>query len=184
MKKNALFMILFSVLCLCVAILGMHSRDVEKTTPTIQLSGIENINVLSNNSGVLYYEATSGNQIIIKIKQYKDVEPNDKENLLREEFSFLDYQYRIIESPYPETITNKVLCPDEFKPVFHNDSSHGYYTLYASERFTYGVCAKELIKYNSLIGPKYCGNELYLLQLFSEGSFDNLQKGYYSIKCK
>ena len=76
--------------------------------------------------------------------------------------------YRGISSPYPGVLSNRIECPEEFKPAKIENDPFDYYIIYASERFTYGVCSWDLIKYKSIIYFLYCDkvNNLYHIKLF------------------
>lgn len=43
-----------------------------------------------------------------------------------------------------------------------------YYILYANDRFTYGVCSDDLVKYRAIFYLVHCkqSNELYQIELF------------------
>jgi len=72
-------------------------------------------------------------------------------------------------SPYPEVITNIIECPDEFKPKVQNINNGAVYTLFAGERFNYGVCAHDLVKYNSVYGIFDCKEKgIFEIRIFSD----------------
>ena len=86
-------------------------------------------------------------------------------------------------SPYPEVITNVIECPEEFKPKARNVENGTVYTLFAGERYNYGVCAPDLVKFNSLYGIFDCNRKgIFEIRLFSEdkGKIENIMK---SFKC-
>lgn len=60
---------------------------------------------------------------------------------------------------YPGIITRKVNCPNEFQPVQGKIGDIEYYIMYANDRFSHGVCSPDLIKYQSVVGLKYCEQE-------------------------
>ena len=74
---------------------------------------------------------------------------------------------------YPGAITQTVTCPDEFKPIFGVRDGLDYYILYASERFSYGVCSLGGVKYKSLVGFLYCPErDIFTeIKLFSSPEF-------------
>jgi len=59
-------------------------------------------------------------------------------------------------SPYPGIITNIVECPKEFRPEETTLENGVMYTLFAGERFNYGICDKDLVKYYSIYGIFNC----------------------------
>lgn len=74
---------------------------------------------------------------------------------------------------YPGVITQTVRCPDEFKPIFGVRGSLDYYILYASARFSYGVCSPGEVKYKSVVGFLYCPErDIFTeIKLFSSPEF-------------
>lgn len=71
----------------------------------------------------------------------------------------LDGLFRPTTSPYPEVITNIIECEEEFKPKMQEIENGTIYTLFAGERFNYGVCVSDLVKYNSQYGIFDCGKK-------------------------
>ena len=59
-------------------------------------------------------------------------------------------------SGYPGVLTQEVECPDEFHPVKGEAGDIDYYIMYANDRFSYGICAYDLVKYKSALGLAYC----------------------------
>lgn len=53
------------------------------------------------------------------------------------------------DSPYPEVLTNVIQCPEECKPKTKETENGIIYTLFAGDRFTYGICAQDLVAYYS-----------------------------------
>lgn len=71
-------------------------------------------------------------------------------------------------SPYPEVITNTIECASEFKPKARNVGNDIVFTLFAGERYNYGVCALDLVKYQSLYGIFDCKDKgIFEIRIFS-----------------
>jgi len=86
-------------------------------------------------------------------------------------------------SPYPEVITNIIECPDEFKPKEKAVDNGAVYALFAGERFNYGVCAHDLIKYNSVYGIFDCKDKgIFEIRVFSNDE-QKIEKIMRSFKC-
>jgi len=103
---------------------------------------------------------------ILKMTKTKTNAPakyvGDKKFLLESLFSPTD-------SPYPEVITNVIECPEEFKPKVKELEQGTIYTLFAGDRFTYGICAKDLVAYYSSYGIFDCEEKgIFEVQLFAK----------------
>lgn len=86
-------------------------------------------------------------------------------------------------SPYPEVITNIIECPDEFKPKIREVGNGTIYTLFAGERLNYGVCAQDLIKYQSEYGIFDCKDKgIFEIRLFGNEKRE-IQSTIESFKC-
>ena len=107
-----------------------------------------------------------GGNTILKMTKIKTNAPakyaGDKKFLLESLFS-------PTTSPYPEVITNIVECPEEFKPKVQETEQGTIYTLFAGDRFTYGICAKDLVAYHSSYGIFDCKEKgIFEVQLFAK----------------
>ena len=110
-------------------------------------------------------EAKEGDTIL-KMTRVKTEAPQkyieDKKFLLKSLFSPTD-------SPYPEVITNVIECPEEFKPKVKELEQGTIYTLFAGDRFTYGICSKDLVAYYSSYGIFDCKEKgIFEVQLFAK----------------
>jgi hypothetical protein len=110
-------------------------------------------------------EAKEGDTIL-KVTKIKTDAPqkyvNDKKFLLESLFS-------PTTSPYPGFITNVVVCPEEFKPTMKDAENGTIYTLFAGDRFTYGICAQDLVAYDSVYGVFDCKEKgIFEVQLFAK----------------
>ena len=86
-------------------------------------------------------------------------------------------------SPYPEVITNIIECPDEFKPKVKTVYNGTIYSLFAGERFNYGVCSKDLIKYYSEYGIFDCATKgVFEIFVFSDNT-NKIERIMQSFKC-
>ena len=71
-------------------------------------------------------------------------------------------------SPYPEVITNIIECPDEFKPKVEMVNNGIVYSLLAGERFNYGICITDIVKFYSEYGIFDCkGKGIFEIRVFS-----------------
>jgi hypothetical protein len=64
-------------------------------------------------------------------------------------------------------ITNTIDCPDEFKPIKQDFGGGTVYKLFAGERYGYGICTNDLIKFDSYYGLFDCGRKgIFEVKLF------------------
>ena len=105
---------------------------------------------------------------VIQIKVLKNISLKEVNIYISDKMFVIKSLFREIVSPYPGKLSNRIECPEEFKPLKIADSPFDYYVIYASDRFTYGVCSWDLIKFKSIIYFLYCNKEkkLYHIKLF------------------
>lgn len=109
----------------------------------------------------------------------------DATKYINDKTFLLNALYEQTKSPYPEVITNTIDCPDEFKPVKINTGFGTVYSLFAGERYNFGVCTKDLVKYTALYGLFDCGNKgVFEVKLFSSNGLPAIQMIMESFRCK
>ena len=137
--------------------LGISSDFIEK----FQLKGISE----TFDSTTLTGEY--GNSFI-KVNIFKNTSQEKADIYISDKIVLINSLFREISSPYPGAISNRIECTKEFKPLRISNSPLDYYIIYASSRFTYGVCSFDLIKYRSIIYFLYCDKDknLYQIKLF------------------
>lgn len=87
-------------------------------------------------------------------------------------------------SPYPEVITNEIDCPSEYKPIKSTFEGGVMFKLYAGERYGYGICVKDLVKYNSVYGLFDCKEKgVFEIKIFSTGNPDEIEKLIKTFSC-
>lgn len=103
-------------------------------------------------------------EMILYLEQIKSLSQNKAEKRKLDYFHNLKALFLPSASPYSEFITNQIECPKEFWPLIENS----VWQLYASNNLTYGVCAYDLIKFNSILKLEYCSKEkaLYKIEIF------------------
>ena len=97
-------------------------------------------------------EAEKGSSILKITKT--DVASHEK--YIKDKKFLLNSLFLPTTSPYPGIITNIVECPKEFRPEETTLENGVMYTLFAGERFNYGICNKDLVKYYSIYGIFDC----------------------------
>jgi len=164
---------------------GIHMNDIENftinETDRFSISNIQIEDILSTD-----------NSKIIKIRRFSNVDRKTSESYVKDRFLELNSLFTSVSSPYFGVITQTIECPDEFKPkineaITSDQNKVTYYILYANERFTYGICSKDLVKYKTLFTFIYCSDkkDLYQFEIFSlpDEPDGNLVKIISSFKC-
>lgn len=118
-------------------------------------------------------EAKSG-EIFIKIAK---TETEDHQKFIHDRKFSLNSLFVPTTSPYPEVITNIIECPDEFKPKSQALEKGEIFTLFAGERFNFGICVSDLVKYSAIYGIFDCGQKgIIEFWLFGKKKEDLLAK--------
>lgn len=190
MKRKLLrIKVLLPLLLLVVVLAGiyMYSRTLQGRM------GVWGIKISTGNMHVTdsYREISGTNKIDWIEAQDGDmtmfigrVFPQDVQKFINDKIYSLMALYEPSTSPYPEVITNIITCPDDFKPHQIQDSRGSVYKLFAGERFGYGICTNDLIKYQSLLGMFDCGGKgVFEIKLFDVKSADRIQGVMNSFAC-
>ena len=111
------------------------------------------------------------------------IEIEDHKKYIEDKKFLLESLFLPTTSPYPEVITNIIECPDEFKPRVRETNNGVVYTLFAGERFNYGVCSHDLVKYHSGYGIFDCKDKgIFEIRVFSDGN-NEIERIMNSFKC-
>jgi len=183
------------ILGLLVIILVFYLTTQAKTDilEMFGFSGFEITEKTESNIGDIHFTRFIANNgtIILKVEHAKDVDTAKAKQYIDEKRFGIESLYQSIPSPYPDVVTRTIECPEKFKPIFDitdQDSQDSfYYILYANDRFTYGVCSDDLIKYRAIFYLVYCEQkkEIYQIELFTalEELTDDLVDMLHSLKC-
>ncbi len=126
-----------------------------------------------------YLELSNGKELVRIIRTI----PVDQSKYIADKLFLLSAFFEPFSSPYPEAISNKVVCPDEFKPKELPIRSGKAFKLFAGERLNYGICAKDLITYRSVYAIFNCGHKgVFEISTFSKESY--LQDIVNSFSCR
>jgi hypothetical protein len=99
------------------------------------------------------------------------IETEAPQKYIQDKKFLLESLFAPTASPYPGVITNVIECPEEFKPKVAEVQNGTMYTLFAGERFNYGVCAKDLVAYYSAFGIFDCKEKgVFEIRAFSNDS--------------
>jgi len=123
------------------------------------------------NSDIIDLTAKNAEQIL-RVRKITNSPEDGAANYINDKKTQLESIFDPYRSPYFEILTNKIVCPEEFNPIYRESTNINnkviYYILYANERFTYGVCSEDLIKYRAVVAFTYCKNtkDIYHLEYF------------------
>ena len=128
----------------------------------------------------------TNNESYLKIIIYQNLTKVMSDSLINEKIQLINQLYRQINSPYPGKISNIIGCSPEFLPQKLIENKQ-IYQVYANDRFIYGSCTEDSLKFKSIVYYKYCEDMGILLEIklfFSknESVNENLDK-VISIKC-
>jgi hypothetical protein len=109
---------------------------------------------------------------------------NDHKKYINDKKFLFESLFLPTTSPYPEVITNIIECPSEFKPKVRNINNGAVYSLFAGERFNYGICVKDLVMYQSEYGIFDCkGKGIFEIRVFSNSNKEKIKQILESFKC-
>ncbi|MBI2134856.1 hypothetical protein HYU09_02620 [Candidatus Woesearchaeota archaeon] len=125
--------------------------------------------------------------VILKIKVLNNLDFNQSMDYISGKIFLINSIYRNMDSPYPGHLSNIIKCEEEFKPRTIENSPFDYYILYASDRFIYGACSLDLIRYTSMLYYIHCNetDELYQIELFVPlyKKLSEYEKSLISVSC-
>lgn len=130
------------------------------------------------------------NNIFTKIKIIKDIGEKASDGYQDYQLKMINSIFEPLKTPYPSMVTNERICPEEFKPlkVNKNNTNSTYYLMYSTNRYSYGACSWDSVKYRVILLFRYCENdkELYRIELFIP--IDDFNESYTKmaekIRCK
>ena len=112
----------------------------------------------------------------IKVKIIYNIDNDKAGQYVEDQKIILSSLYEPVPPPYPEFIGQEVSCDEKYKPILKTNELGVYYLLYAGERFGYGVCEGEAIKYKALLGYFYLKDRLLKIEYFSPNkSFEEIE---------
>jgi len=81
------------------------------------------------------------------------------------QFLLIDSQYDTKLPPYPEFLTNKTGCALDLVPRTEAHPLGEYRLIPAGQRFNYGLCTPDLIRYRAGFGIFYCSDQKKVFQV-------------------
>lgn len=151
----------------------------------IHIAGIEDFNVkeISNNRILAV-----NNDDVIKIETTQKTTEDFANKYIQKEITLIESFFEPQLPPYPEFLTQESSCEEKYRPLKQESRYGKYLIMYAGERFGYGVCVDNLIKYRATLGYFYCDNTnmLFKIEYFTnkDASIEKLINFNQSFVCK
>lgn len=149
---------------------------------SIDLSSFSLLSFSKNETRVLKVEKLEAINGATKVFVDK-TKTEDHRKYIEDKKFILESLFLPTTSPYPEVITNVIECPSEFNPKALNTDNGIVYALFAGERYNYGVCSHDLVKYKSEYGIFDCKEKgIFEIRLFGKEEQD-IEPIMNSFKC-
>lgn len=149
----------------------------------INLSGFQLTNFAKDETRSLKSQTLEARKGDVFIEITK-TEAENHQKLIDDRIYLLNSLFVPTTSPYPEVITNIISCPDEFKPKAEKVTHGTIFTLFAGERYNFGICTSDLIKYQAVYGIFDCDKKgVFEIILFGQNA-ENLNSTVKSFYCK
>lgn len=137
---------------------------------------------------VTYIEAKK-DEILLKIRIAKITDEYLAKEYMNYHLNMINSTYEPIKSPYPGSITRERACPEELKLIKVDDNFNStYYLIYSTNRYSYGACSWDSVKYRVVLLFRYCEykKELYQVEIFIpvDESNESYLEMAEKIKCK
>ena len=131
--------------------------------------------------------SAEGGGDILRIKIITDATKIQAQKYTSGQSTLLESQYDERLPPYPEFLTNQTGCDERFLPQRRNHAQGMFYLVHADERFNYGLCAEELVRYGAGFGVFYCepGKKIFQIEYFvgKDRPVSDVEKFMNSFKC-
>jgi len=127
----------------------------------------------------------------LQIEKIEGIDQQSSDTLTDSEIMSIQALYANALSAYPGEVSNKIVCNDQFKPVYRekitDEASYKYFLLHSTERFGLGACTEDVIKYKHVVGWVFCSqkNTLFIIKYFVplSNTFNDLEHIFLSFSC-
>ena len=168
-QKKFIFFLIVCILIVLIFMVILRKDDISLVNFEISSDFIEKfrLKIISETFDSTTLIGESGD-LFIKVNVFKNTSQEKANIYISDKIVVINSLFREISSPYPGVLSNRIKCPEEFKPVRIPHYPWDYHIIYASSRFTYGICSFDLIKYRSILYFQYCNKQknLYQVKLF------------------
>ncbi|KKS59428.1 MAG: hypothetical protein UV24_C0001G0016 [Candidatus Nomurabacteria bacterium GW2011_GWA2_42_41] len=191
-KKRTLQATTLVVIFIIVLVYIIYAQKINRGLPHqlnkagIHITGIENFNAKEISDNRIL--AVNNNDDVIKIETIQKTTKDFANEYIQKEITLIESFFEPQLPPYPEFLTQESACDEKYKPVTQKSHYGEHLIMYAGERFGYGVCVDNLIKYRATLGYFYCDdtNMLFKMQYFTDkdASVEKLNNFNNSFVCK
>lgn len=190
-KKRTLTAITLVVIFITVLVYIIYAKNINQGLPHqlkkagIHIAGIEDFKVkeISNNRILAV-----NNDDVIKIETTQKTTEDFASKYIQKEITLIESFFEPQLPPYPEFLTQESSCEEKYRPLKQESRYGKHLIMYAGERFGYGVCVDNLIKYRATLGYFYCDNTnmLFKIEYFTkkDASIEKLINFNNSFVCK
>lgn len=106
---------------------------------------------------------------LLRVEITSQVSESQADKILNEKILRFKSLYETAPAPYPGEISDRIVCPIEFSPVFSQikavNTNVTTISAYLSPRLTYGACSADSAQYRSRIAIFHCPKRNQLVQL-------------------
>ena len=184
MQKKQWLTFIIAILVIIIVLLLVFKFPIEKEVTTeevLQAVGLSSQELKGFIVDKYFYDQQNvatkitlqQNRSVLRIKAVEGIDKKSARVLVDNEITTINALYGAALSPYPGQISNEIVCDERFMPKFSTKQigslNYSYFSLFATERFTYGACSEDLISYNAILAWTYCNqkNAFYQFEFFS-----------------
>lgn len=103
----------------------------------------------------------------LRVRVAREVEPADGDRLAEEEKALLFGLFEDHQAPYPGALSTTLRCADEHQPALLHQPGEARFLvgLYANDRYAFGGCADDLLRYRATVGAWYDAGRRKLVRI-------------------
>ncbi|MDO8551808.1 MAG: hypothetical protein Q7S03_03980 [bacterium] len=97
---------------------------------------------------------------IIRVEVRSNLSSEEAKSLTRSQVTKINALFANAISPYPGAISDEIVCPEEFKPVYKTSNINGLevtsLTGFLNNRLVFGACSQDQAAYKDVLSLFYC----------------------------
>lgn len=156
---------------------GFWIEDIDEFVTTAELGGEKDLSITGKKE-----------ETVLRVRVLSEQTPELSERYTKGQSILLEAQYDTRLPPYPEFLTNKTGCAARFLPRRVDGPLGPIYLVHGDERFNYGLCSDDLLKYKAGLGIFYCAGtrKTFQVEYFTglEDSFEDIEAFMRSFECE